>query len=249
MTKLLHRCTGWLIHLFTASGACVGALALWEIYQHHFTIAFWLMALTIIIDVLDGIFARSINIKQAVPEIDGALLDNIVDFLNYTIVPCFVLLVSDLLPENWRMVCVSSIILAAAYQFTQIDAKTSDHFFKGFPSYWNISVFYIFFMQTNALTNLILLLTLAFLSFIPIKYVYPTRLEYLTSNKYLRFVMLCISLIWGAATLGLLFTYPEKNHLLMLISGGYTILYLGISVYRTLFPLSHLNYIENECES
>jgi len=145
----LKRSAGWSIHAFTASGACVGLLALLAIYHNNLLLALWLMGAAIFIDAIDGMFARRVNIKEVVPQIDGALLDNIVDFFNYTLVPCFFLLVTPLLPDYWRVFCVMMITFSSAYQFTQVDAKTSDHFFKGFPSYWNIAVFYLFFLANE----------------------------------------------------------------------------------------------------
>jgi phosphatidylcholine synthase len=241
--SLLRRIAGWSIHVFTASGACFGVLALLSIYEHRFLEALWLMGATILIDAVDGMFARKVRIKEAVPEIDGALLDNIVDFFTYTVVPCFFLLVTHLLPENTRILCVMVIIFASAYQFTQVDAKTRDHFFKGFPSYWNIAVFYLFFWQMSPLANTFILLTLALLSFIPIKYVYPSRLDYLTNNKLLRLGMVCITVLWGMATTGLLWVYPSSNSFLVAISVGYCVLYLAISLYRTWIPLTVLELV------
>jgi phosphatidylcholine synthase len=233
------KCLGWLIHIFTASGAFVGLMALLSIYQHNWLASFWWMGAAILIDAVDGVFARVVKIKMVVPQIDGALLDNIVDFFNYTIVPCFFLLVTPTLPLNWCLICVMAITLSSAYQFTQLDAKTSDHFFKGFPSYWNIVVFYLYFWQMNVWINLVILLALAVLSFVPIKYVYPSRLDYLTHNKILRICMLLATILWGAATAGLLWCYPESNPVLTLISMGYLILYVGMSFYRTWVPLDH----------
>ena len=244
--SLSQRYIGWLIHIFTASGACIGLFSLLAIYQHNWLLALWLMGAAILIDAVDGMFARLIKIKQAVPEIDGALLDNIVDFFNYTIVPCFFLLVTNLLSENWRILCVMAITFASAYQFTQVDAKTMDHFFKGFPSYWNIAVFYLFFWQMTPITNTIILFGLAILSFVPIKYIYPSRLDYLSANKYLRFAMVVLTVLWGAATLGLLWLYPKSNHFLVAISVGYLLLYIGISLYRTWVPLSLLAFSTQE---
>ena len=242
--NMIKRCTGWLIHAFTASGACVALLALLAIYRHDLLLALWLMGAAILIDAVDGMFARLIKIKQVVPEVDGALLDNIVDFVNYTIVPCFFLLVTNLLPAYWRILCVMVITFSSAYQFTQVDAKTSDHFFKGFPSYWNIAVFYLFFWQMSSVTNMIILLSLAVLSFVPIKYVYPSRLDYLTNNKYLRGSIVVMTVLWGASTSGLLWLYPQSNHFLVAISLGYTLLYIGISLYRTWIPLTSLAFAE-----
>jgi phosphatidylcholine synthase len=232
-----RRALGWMIHAFTASGACVGLLALVAIYEQELLSAFWLMGAAILIDAVDGVFARRVKIQLAVPQIDGALLDNIVDFFTYTIVPAFFLLVTTIVPPHWRLVCVMAITFSSAYQFTQVDAKTSDHFFKGFPSYWNIVVFYLYFWQMNPWINLGILSSLAILSFVPIKYIYPSRLDYLTHNPLLRFAMLVATVLWGFATAGLLWVYPQTNVVMVFISMGYLILYVGLSLYRTIIPL------------
>ena len=129
-SSLPRRSLGWLVHAFTASGACVGVLSLLAVYEGNHVRALWLMLAAILIDSVDGMFARMVKIKDVVPEIDGALLDNIVDFVNYTIVPCFFLLVTNMLPPYWRILCVITIVFASSYQFTQRDAKTADHFFR-----------------------------------------------------------------------------------------------------------------------
>jgi phosphatidylcholine synthase len=236
-SSLPRRSLGWLVHMFTASGACIGVLSLLAIYDGKHLLALWLMCAAILIDSVDGMLARMVKIKDVVPEIDGALLDNIVDFVNYTIVPCFFLLVTNMLPAYGRIITVIAIIFASSYQFTQQDAKTTDHFFKGFPSYWNIAVMYLFFWQMTVITNMVILLTLVLLSFVPIKYVYPSRLDYLTHNRYMRYSMLFITILWGAATAGLLWLYPRTNHFLVGISLGYVMVYVGISLYRTFVPL------------
>jgi len=240
MVSKSRQFTGWLIHVFTASGAFLGLLSLLAIYQHQYRTTFWFMIIATLIDAVDGVFARMVKIKEAVPNINGELLDNIVDFLNYTIVPAFFLLVTDILPVEWRMLCVMAITFSSAYQFSQVDAKTHDHFFKGFPSYWNIALFYLFFWQMSPWANMTILMGLAILSFIPIKYVYPSRLEYLTHNGSLRFMMLLATILWGLTVAGLLWIYPQTNPTLIMVSMGYLILYVGISLYRTWVPLISL---------
>lgn len=232
------RLTGWLVHAFTASGAFAGILALLAIHQQAFLRAFWLMGAAILIDAVDGCFARTLEVSRHVPEIDGALLDNIVDFFTYTLVPCFMLLVGPpLLPAGLRMPAVLAIILASAFQFTHVEAKTRDHFFRGFPSYWNIAAFYLFFWQMRPLCNAIVIFSLAILSFVPIRYVYPSRLDYLTRSRLLRLAMLLATLLWGLSTAGLLWIYPATSPLLVLFSVGYLVLYIIISLYRTHVPL------------
>lgn len=232
-----QRWAGWLTHAFTAGGAFLGLLALWAVSLEKPTVAFWLMSATIVVDAVDGMFARWIDIKRVVPQIDGALLDNIVDFFNYAMVPAFFLLMIPVVPMSSRFICALAITFSAAYQFTQVDAKTEDHFFKGFPSYWNIAVFYLFFWQMQAWINFLIILFLAAMSFVPIKYVYPSRLDYLTHSKTLRLAMLTATIVWGIATAGLLWVYPASHPILVFLSMGYLILYMVISLYRTWVPL------------
>lgn len=235
ITSWLGKSVAWSVHLFTASGAVFGLLAIEATYQEKYLLLFWYMALAVIIDAIDGTFARWVKVKAKLPLFDGALLDNIVDYLNYVVVPAVVLMKGELLPNHWRLAVSFAVLLASAYQFCQVEAKTKDHFFKGFPSYWNIVVFYLYFWQINNNINLIIIVFLLILIFVPIKYVYPSRLEYLSQNKLLRVGMLGATVCWGAATMGLLYIYPASNKVLTTISMAYLLLYVFVSFYKTLF--------------
>jgi phosphatidylcholine synthase len=232
-----RRIAAWFVHLFTASGAVLGLLSLWAIHEGRFIEAFWWMAAALFTDSVDGIMARRAQTKVAVPRIDGALLDNIVDYITYVVVPGFFILATGLLPAGWAPYGVSIMVLASAYQFSQAEAKTDDHFFKGFPSYWNIVVFYMFILRTSPDLNLLIILCLSLLVFVPIKYVYPSRLDYLTSNRWLRRIVLMATLIWGVGSAGMLLTYPDVNPIFSAASLGYMIFYVALSLYRNIVPL------------
>ena len=243
----VKKILAYAVHIFTASGAILGIFAIRAINQHNWLTAFLLMGITICIDAVDGTIARRINIKNCTPHIDGALLDNIIDFFTYSLIPSYFVLVSPIFTPPWQFICSSLIILASAYQFTQADAKTPDHFFKGFPSYWNITVFYLFYWQTLPLTNTLIIILLFILSFIPIKYIYPSRMEYLSSNPLYRKLMSIATMVWGITTFMLILTYPTKNTFLDLISISYIALYFCISLYRTIVPVtSHNNNDQNK---
>ncbi|AOW51970.1 TPA: phosphatidylcholine synthase [Legionella pneumophila subsp. pneumophila] len=228
----------WLVHVFTASAACIGVFSLYKIYQHDYVFALWLMAITVFIDAVDGSLARLVHVKSVLPKIDGALLDNIVDYLNYVITPCFFLLVKPgMLPADYVVPIISAITITSAYQFCQDDAKTPDHFFKGFPCYWNITVFYMYIFNTSMIVNTILLSLFCVLIFIPVKYVYPSRLDYLTESRILKILMHCCSALYGISSFCLLVNYPETNKLWVSLSLGYVGMYLFLSFYRTYYPM------------
>lgn len=232
-----QRLVAWLVHGFTAAGAVLALLCLDAINRGSFRYALWLMGAAIVVDASDGSLARRVHIKVAAPQIDGALLDNMIDYVNYVIVPAFFMIAADMLPPGWRFFGAMLVVLVSAYQFSQVDAKTEDHFFKGFPSYWNIVVLYLYLWDTPPWTNLAFIIVLALLVFVPVKYVYPSQLEFLTRNRILRRAMLIATLIWGAATAGLLWIYPQTDGVLRFLSVGYIFLYAGVSLYRTLVPL------------
>lgn len=236
----------WAVHAFTASGTFVGILTLLKIYQHEYLHALWLMSITVFIDALDGSLARLVHVKKVLPSIDGALLDNIIDYLNYVVTPCFFLLVKpDILPADYLIWIVIAITLTSSYQFCQADAKTPDHFFKGFPCYWNFAIFYMFIFNTSMITNAIILFVLCILIFVPIKYVYPSRLDYLTPSKYLKMLMHGCSLLYGISSLLLLWHYPKSDPFWLSISLGYVGLYLSLSMYRTYSPMIMAKIIAN----
>ena len=234
----LHYVAAWSVHAFTASAACIGVFSLVKIYQHDYIFALWLMLITVVIDAIDGSFARLVHIKKILPKIDGALLDNIVDYLNYVITPCFFLLVKpDMLPEKYSIFLIAAVTITSAYQFCQADAKTPDHFFKGFPCYWNITIFYMFIFNTSATTNAIILTVLSILIFVPVKYVYPSRLDYLTESKILKILMHFCSIIYTISSIVLLINYPNTNKIFLSLSLAYVAMYLFLSFYRTYYPL------------
>lgn len=229
-----QRLSAWMVHVFTATAAVMGLMALMHIHQHHYLQAMWWMAAAVIVDALDGTLARKLHVKTIIPHLDGALLDNLVDFLTYVMVPCFFLYIHpDLLPQNTAIWSLSAVIIASAYQFCQIDAKTSDHFFKGFPCYWNIILFYMLILHTPAWLNQILLFCLSILVFVPIKYVYLSRIDFLNRWRFLKIAMHGLSILYGLSYVLILLSYPESNQLGLNISIYYAIFYAALSFYCT----------------
>lgn len=230
--------TAWIVHIFTASAAFIGLWSLVKIHEQHYAQALWLMGITVVIDAIDGTFARLVHVKSVLPKVDGALLDNIVDFLNYVITPCFFLLVKpDMLPASVALWIVFAITITSAYQFCQDDAKTPDHFFKGFPCYWNITVLYMFIFNTSMTFNMCTLIVLCILVFVPIKYVYPSRLDYLTESIKLKYLMHACSALYGVSSTVILWQYPTIDSFWLAVSLGYVLMYLFLSFYRTYSPM------------
>jgi phosphatidylcholine synthase len=165
----------WGVHAFTASGAVVGAVALLAVVAGNLPQAAILMIVALAIDSVDGTLARVVRVGEVLPGIDGRRLDDIVDYLNYVIVPVVFLVAAGYLRAWWA----AAPILASAYGFSQHDAKTDDDFFLGFPSYWNVVALYIWLLDVTPFTATAVVVAFSIAVFVPIKYVYPSKMPVL----------------------------------------------------------------------
>jgi phosphatidylcholine synthase len=218
------RMAAWSVHLWTALGAVCGLLALHAAGQGRFQAAWIWVGVALLIDGVDGTLARWADVARRLPRFDGARLDDLVDFLNYAIVPAYLVIEMPLLPARPGWIAAVAIILASAYQFGQRDSKTPDGYFRGFPSYWNLVVFYLTLLRPAPWLAFLIVVTLASLSFVPSLYVYPTR------TRELRVLTLALTAAWGAVLGALILVYPNRPPWLVSLSLLYPAYYLGLSI-------------------
>jgi len=168
----MRTLAAWGVHLYTASSAVFGIWAIFAIFQHEYRLAIYLIMLTLVIDSTDGALARGADVRRAIPWVDGALLDNICDYFTYVVVPvCFMVEAGFLPHAAWAAIPV----LASAYGFSRNDAKTPDHFFTGWPSYWNVVAMYFYLIDVRPETAIWVTVVLSAAIFVPIRYIYPSR--------------------------------------------------------------------------
>jgi phosphatidylcholine synthase len=179
--------------------------------------------------------ARWADVKTYANGIDGALLDNILDYLNYVVVPAIFMIHTDLLPAPVKWLTACLILLTSAYQFTQTDAKTDDHHFKGFPSYWNVAALYMLLMNLPPWVNFGFLMLFNIMVFIPVKYIYPSR------NSYLRQLTLVLTYLYGAVGIWGLLQYPNQPGWVAWASLVYVVYYLILSLIPKQKTPAHAN--------
>lgn len=220
----------WGVHLLTASSAPAGMLAILAAERGDPATALWWMAYTVAVDAIDGTLARAVGVKQVLPWFDGTRLDDLVDYFTYVIVPALFMLWTDLLPPAIAVPLAGAVVVASAYQFCRTDAKTADHYFTGFPSYWNIVAFYLYALGWPTAANAAVVVTFAVLIFVPIRYVYPSR------TPTLRALTVGIGLAWGAAVLLALYQILRDGVAtapLVLASLLFPVYYVGLSLVLT----------------
>ncbi len=222
------KALAWSVHLFTATGAIWGFLTLLAVFEQNWRTAILWIILAMFVDGFDGTLARWLHVKEYAPQVDGALLDNIIDYLNYVVVAALILIkVPILLPPGWELVGACSILLTSAYQFTQVDAKTDDQsfFFKGFPSYWNFLVLYMMLLRLDPWINMAALMICNILVFVPVKYIYPSR------NTRLRRLTLILTYLFSAIGVWGLLQYPRVPQWVLWISLVYIAYYALLSFF------------------
>ena len=199
------KIAAWAVHSFTASGAVLGFLAIISIFNNDIVGSFLWLGLALLVDGLDGTIARKIGVSDKAPNIDGSTLDNLIDYLNYVIIPSLIIYWFQMVPSGWNIIIPAGIFAVSLYTFANINMKTKDYYFSGFPALWNIVVLYFYILNTNQYINLIVIIFLSILTFIPIKFVHPLRV------KKLRNITVFCTIIWSATTLKLITTSSNVN--------------------------------------
>ncbi len=237
-----QRFLGWCVHAYTGLGLVAAALMTVLLVQGGATSFRWcflLMAIATIVDATDGTLARKVRIKEVVPSFDGRRLDDIIDYLNYTFLPILLIWRAELLPtgqEAWLILA----LVASMFGFCQVDAKTEDGYFLGFPSLWNLVALYLYVLPMGQWYRLIVVVLLALMTFVPSKYLYPSQ------PGRLNRVATLLGAFWAILVGWLIWILPEDGALesessvtrLASVSLVYPVFYLAASWIVTLMHWS-----------
>jgi phosphatidylcholine synthase len=229
----LRQVLGWCVHAYTALGLVAAGLIAVLLVRGGpaaFRWSFLLMVAATVVDSTDGTLARRVRIKEAVPSFDGRRLDDIIDFLTYTFLPLGLIWRAGLMPagyEPWLFLP----LLASIYGFCQVQAKTDDGYFLGFPSLWNVVAVYLYALPFGRWVSLAVVVTLAILTFVPSKYLYPSL-----PGNFNRFISI-LGIPWTIALVWIIFHLPESpgssldrtTLKVAWASLSYPLLYLGAS--------------------
>lgn len=218
------RIAAWLVHMYTGSGAVLAFAGAWAVVHGDDQMALGSMLIATIVDSTDGALARRVNVKAVLPEIDGARIDDIVDYITFVFLPMLLLEASGGLYWSGLPV-VAIVLLSSLYGFVAPDAKTADAYFTGFPSYWNIVVLYLLLFRVPPGWNAAILLVLSGLIFVRIGYVYPSR------TPTLRPLTLTLAAIWTGTLAVIIVLWPSPPHALSIASLAFPVYYIVLSLW------------------
>src|SRR5277367_2279558 len=153
------------VHIFTASGAGCALLALLAAVRGEWSTMFVWLGIALIIDGIDGTFARRLHVAEVLPRWSGDVLDLVVDILNYVFVPAYAIAASGLLPPLLATPLGLVVAVSGSLYFADRNMKTVDHYFRGFPALWNAAAFYLFLLKLPPWIGAAAVLALAVLTF------------------------------------------------------------------------------------
>ena len=180
------------VHLFTASGSFLAFLSLVAASEQRWTAMFWWLGLALLVDGIDGPFARKLQVKEILPTWSGELLDNIIDYVTYVLIPAFALYQRGFMGENLSFLSAAIIVISSAIYYADTGMKTKENFFKGFPVVWNMVVFTLFVIEPGEWVSFGVVVVAGILTFVPMNFLHPVRVE------RLRWLNLPLTLLWCA---------------------------------------------------
>ncbi len=179
------------VHIFTALGAACALLAQIAAVRADWPGMFVWLGVALIIDGIDGIFARRLRVAELLPRWSGDVLDLVVDILTYVFIPAYALVASGLLPPALAIPLGAVIVVTGSLYFADREMKTSDYYFRGFPAVWNVAAFYLFLLKLLPWLNAFIIVALAVLTFVPFHVVHPMRIA------HMRALTLAALVIWA----------------------------------------------------
>src|SRR4029079_1196230 len=91
------RALAFCVHILTAAGAALALLALLAASNGDWPLMFLLLGVALILDGGDGPLARWLNVKAMLPRWSGDVLDLVVDFTTYVVVPAYAIATAALM--------------------------------------------------------------------------------------------------------------------------------------------------------
>ena len=187
-----------LVHVFTSLGAVCALFAARSVAGLDAQGVFFWLFVAFVIDAIDGTFARAVNVAERLPRFSGERLDLVVDYLTYVFVPVLALMAWRYLDGMIGIFLAAGILLSSLFHFSDLESKTKDNCFVGFPAVWNIVAFYVFALNLSVwLTEVIAALAIT-LAFIPMPWVHPLRV---VSLRWVTLAATAVFTIAGLASL------------------------------------------------
>ncbi len=198
----------WAIHALTASGVLLGAAGLEAVVSGHPRTAIVYLIAAMIVDGIDGPIARAARVEDALPGVDGNILDLVVDYLTCVMLPVAFMVYFNAFPSGWNVALGALILFTSVLWFARTELMTDDKWFRGFPAIWNLVAPTFFLLDSPHWVNIVVTVGLCGLTLSQVKFVHPMQV------RHRRIANISVTAIWLAAMLAATLLWPDTSTLL-----------------------------------
>lgn len=213
-----------LVHVFTAFGIVCALFATHAVIEGDIRRVFVWLAIALVIDAVDGTMARRVNVTAQLPRFSGERLDLVIDYVTYVFVPVLALLHARHLEGTAGTLLASGILLSSLFHFSDLNSKTKDNCFVGFPAIWNIFAFYIFALAPPGWVTMIATATGIAATFVPMPWIHPLRV---TALRPLTLAITGLASVAGTVTLVQDFPASPLSKVILIAAAAY---YAGLAI-------------------
>ena len=225
-----RRALAWTAHLFTATGAVLGLFALLAVIEGNAKACLLWLGAALVVDGVDGTLARWVRVRERVPEIDGVILDLVIDYLTYVVVPALFLRQFGLLPEGMETALSGYILVTSLYCFANTGMKSAENDFVGFPAIWNVVALYLWILDLGPAVNAAIVLALGALTFTQARFPHPFRVRALMPPT------IAAAAVWGLTSLWLILSHPARPAAVMVLWLIATAYGFALCLWRSVRP-------------
>ncbi|MCO8165501.1 phosphatidylcholine/phosphatidylserine synthase [Pseudomonas sp. 21LCFQ010] len=223
----IARLNAWGAHGFTATGVVLAFLATIALFENQPKACLLWLGVALIVDGVDGSLARKLNTSSVLPHFDGSTLDLVIDYLTYVFIPALFIYWYIPLPDYTKLLSTSIILVSSLFCFCNVDMKSKDNYFQGFPAAWNVVALCLFILPISPWATFLTIVALALLTVTRVKFLHPFRVR--------RFMPLNIAVttVWLVCSGWLIMTHPHESAVVMgvwLLMSAY---FLGVCIWRT----------------
>lgn len=222
-----QRNAGMAVHALTATGVVWALLAILAADKGDYAGMFAWLGVALVVDGVDGPLARRFDVHVHLPNWDGVVLDLVIDYLTYVFIPAYAAFVAGLFPYGLGLVGAGLMCLSAAFFFGYRNQKTADNYFLGFPTIWNVVVFYAFVFQWSGWVTLALTVVFSILTFTKVAFLHPVRVA------FLRPLTLLLCAAWLVAAFYAVWDGLNPDRWVLWVLAAVGIYMLAISALRT----------------
>lgn len=219
----------WCVHAFTLSGLFFACLAVLSLNEGNFKLMWLWLGIAMVIDGLDGTFARKARVREVIPWFDGGIVDIAVDYLTWTFIPAvFMYVALPMGPKPVAMIMMILVVVSSMFCYANENWKSTDYYFVGFPAAWNIVAVILWVLQFGAVANILTVVALSILTLVPTYYTHPFRVK-----KYMAINILAVS-AWIISVGVMIVIYPQQSFSVSIVFWTTGLWFLATGAIRTI---------------